>query len=273
MTYIIDVLQRNVTSSEDGSIQVQEKGTISLQVETTPINALDRLLGLTWYLNNVIIEPNCNEGFTLSNNNKTLTISNFTSSYSGIYKAQFDQLLVSPFNENCRDKVLSLMRHLPALRPAVFCVNMNGDCSDVDLNLQARKISVQATNQPNLQGSISLEATGQLLTSKELAHSYIQWYRSGSSITSSNSLSTLKRQCNNLTLSQGLQQVNTTYEHSGRYEVLLRMRMSTYLQDGSSQINCQPYYSRFVSYYFSSEVTLAKGFVDVGYHKGKEYIL
>ena len=249
---------------------MQEQGTIILQIKTTPINALNGLLNLTWHLNDVIIKPNCDARFTLSNNNKTLTISNFTSSYAGIYKAQFDQLFVHPFDDICRDEVLSLMRHLPILRPAVFCVNMNGNCSDVDLKLQKREISVQPMNQ-DLQGtlsSINLEATGRLLTSKELAYSYIQWYRSGSSITSSNSLSTLQRQCSNLTLGQGLQLINATYEHSGRYEVLLRMRMSSYLQAGSSQMNCQPYYNRFVSYYFSSEVTLAKGFVDIGYHKG-----
>ena len=258
-----------MTDNDDGSMKVQEQGTISLQVKTTQTNVLDGLLGLTWYHNNVIIKPNCDARFTLSNSNKTLTISNFTSSYAGIYKAQFDQLFVHPFNENCRDEVLSLMRHLPLLKPAVFCVNMDGNCSDVDLKLQKREISVLAINQ-DLQGtlsSINLGATGQLLTSKELTHSNIQWYRSGSSIASS-SLSTLQKQCSNLTLSQGLQQINATYEHSGRYEVLLRMGMSSYLQDRSSQINCQPYYNRFVSSYVGSQVTLAKGFVDIGYHKG-----
>ena len=268
----LDLVQRNLTGSSDGSrsIRVQEQGTISLQIETTPINALNGLLGLTWYHNDVIIEPNCDARFTLSNNNKTLTITSFTSSDSRIYKAQFDQLFVHPFDDVCRDEVLSLMRHLPILRPAVFCVNVDGNCSDVDLKLQKREISVQAIN-PDLQGtlnSINLEAKGQLLTSKELTHTYIQWYRSGAWIT--NSLSTLQRQCDNLTLSQGLQQINATYKHSGRYEVLLRMRMDTYLQAGSS--NCRPYYDRFVSSYISYEVTLARGFVDVSYHKGKEYI-
>ena len=254
-----------MTGNSDGSIRAQEQDTITLQVETTPNNVLKGLLGLTWYHDNVIIEQNCSTRFTLSNNNKTLTISNFTSSDAGIYKAQFNQLFVHPFDDSCRDKVLSLMRHLPILRPAVFCVNMDGNCSDVDLKLQKTAISVQAINQ-DLQGTLNLEATGQLLTSKELAYSYIQWYRNGAQVT--NSLSTLKRQCSNLTLSQGLQQINVTYEHSGRYEVLLRLRMSNYLRDGSS--NCRPYYDRFVSSYISSEVTLARGFVDVGYHKGKE---
>ena len=263
----LDILQRNVTDSSDGSIHAQKKETITLQVETTPNNVLKGLLGLTWYHDDVIIEPNCGARFTLNNNNKTLTISNFTSSDAGIYKAQFDQLFVHPFDDSCRDEILSLMQHLPILRPAVFCVNMDGNCSDVDLKLQKREISVQAINQ-DLQGTlnVNLEATGQLLTSKELTHSYIQWFQNGAQVT--NSLSTLKRQCSNLTLSQGLQQINATYEHSGRYEVLLRLRMSNYLRDGSS--NCRPYYDRFVSSYISSEVTLARGFVDVGYHKGKE---
>ena len=259
-----------MTGSNDGPIRAQEQDNITLQVETAPINALKGLLGLTWYHNDVIIESNCSAKFTLSNNNKTLTISNFTLSDSGIYKAQFDQLFVHPFDDMCRDEVLSLIRHLPILRPAVFCVNMDGNCSDVDLKLQKREISVQAIN-PDLQGtlnSINLEAKGQLLTSKELAYSYIQWYRSGVRIT--NSLSILQRQCSNLTLSQGLQQINATYEHSGRYEVLLQMRMNTYLRAGSS--NCRPYYDRFVSSYVGSEVTLARGFVDISYHKGKEYI-
>lgn len=254
--------------SEDGSIKVQEQGTISLQVKTTPISTLDGLFSLTWYINDVMIQPNCDDRFTLSNGNKTLAISNFTSSYAGIYKAQFDQLIVHPFDDNCRDEVLSLMRHLPILRPAVFCVNMDGNCSDVELKFQKREISVQAISHPDLQGTLSsviLVATGKLLTGKELTYSSIQWYRSGSRITLSNSLSTLQRQCNNLTLSQRFQQINATYEHSGRYEVLLKMGMRSYLQAGNP--NCQPYYSRFVSY-ISSQVTLAKGFVDVGYYKG-----
>ena len=258
-----------MSGTSSGSIRVNEQDTISLRVETTAMNTVKGLLGLAWYHNGVIIAPNCDTRFTFSNNNKTLTISNFTSTDAGTYKAQFDQLFVHPFDEDCRDEVLSLMRHLPILKPAVFCVNVDDNCSDVNLEAQEREISVKVTNS-DLQGTLSrinLEAKGQLLTSKELEYSYIAWYRSGSRITSSSySLSTLQRQCSNLSLSQGLQQINATYEHSGQYEVLLRIRMSSYLQAG----NCRPYYNRFVSYYISSQVTLARRFVDVGFHKGKE---
>ena len=244
---------------------LQEQRTITLQVNTSDHNIVNFLLELTWYHNGSKIVPNDDSRLILSNSNKTLTITNFTSSYTGIYKAQFDQLFVHPVDETCKDEVLSLTRNYPILKPAVFCVNMDSACSDATIETQMWKISIRTVNFAT-QGTfdnLTLEADATVLSSKELEHSSIYWYRNGIRITSTLDLSTLQSHYNNLSLSQRFQQFNTTYEHSGRYEVHLKINMNTYLQG-----SCQPYYSRFVSSYLRSAVTLAKGYIDIGYHKG-----
>ena len=251
--------------SDSALIQVHQEQDISLQVETSDIDIVKYLLELTWYHNHSVIVPNHDARVTLSNNNKTLTITNFTPTDSGLYTAQFNQLFVHPYNENCKEELLSLLRTHPLLKPAVFCVNMESDCSDTKSEAEIRRISVRALDL-SLQGtfrSLTLEADGIVHSSKELRHSFFQWYRSGSRVTSS--LSTLQRRYSNLSLSQTLQQFNASYEHSGRHEVLLIIDMATYLRDST----CQPYYDRFVSPYLGRYVTLAKGYTDVGYHKGK----
>ena len=264
-TVILGVLRRSTNVSDSAQIQVHQEQDISLQVETLDIDIAKYLLELTWYHNGSVIVPHHDARVTLSNNNKTLTITNFTRADAGMYKAQFNQLFVHPYNENCKDKLLSLLKNHPVLKPVVFCVNMESDCSDNELQ-STETVSVLNEN-TNFQGtfrSLTLEAVGMVYNSKLLKHSSFQWYRSGSRVTSS--LSTLQRHNSNLSLSQRLQQFNTSYEHSGRYEVLLIIDMSTYLRDST----CQPYYDRFVSPYLGTYVTLAKGYTDVGYHKGNE---
>ena len=263
-TVILGVLRRSTNVSDAAQIQVHQEQDISLQVETLDIDIAKYLLELTWYHNGSVIVPDHDARVTLSNNNKTLTITNFTQADTGMYKAQFNQLFVHSYNENCKEKLLSLLRNHPILMPAVFCVNMESGCSDTKSGAELQRISVWAVDL-SLQGtfhSLTLEADGIFKSSKELRHSIFQWYRSGSRVTSS--LSTLQRRYSNLSLSQRLQQFNASYEHSGRHEVLLIMDMSTYLRDST----CQPYYDRFVSPYLGRYVTLAKGYTDVGYHKG-----
>ena len=246
------------------NIQVHQQDTVRLQVETVNIYILKGLLGLTWYHNGSVVAPTYDQRYNISNENKTLTIANFTFTDAGLYKVQFDQLFVHPFDENCQDEVLSLLRHLPVLRPVVFCVNTDGICYD-EAEFQVRTISIENLDSA-LKGTlnnITLKANGRLLSSKELKHSSILWYRNGQSVSSSSSL---QKHYNNFSLSQEFQIFNITYEHSGRYEVLLRIYIYGYLRDHT----CWPYY-RFVLRYLSSQyVTIARGYVDVGFYKGIE---
>ena len=180
-----------------------------------------------------------------------------------MYKVQFDQLFVHPFDEHCQDEVLSLLRHLPVLRPVVFCVNTDGICYD-EAEIQERTISIE-NEYSALNGTlnnITLKANGRLLSSKELLHSSISWYRNGQYVYTS--LLQLQKHYNNFSLSQEFQIFNITYEQSGRYEVILRIDMYGYLRDHT----CWPYYNNFVSNYLDSYVTIARGYVDVGFYKG-----
>ena len=254
-------------------IQALQGERIMLQVNTSNHDIVDLLLELTWYHNGSKIAPRNDPRFILSSNNMTLTITNFTSSYAGMYKAQFDQLLVSPFNEDCKDEVLSHMRHYPILKPAIFCVKMENDCSDKPIYNETRAwtVSVRSVNS-TMQGTfdrVTLVADATVLSREELEHSSIFWYRNGIRISGSSYLSTLEKDYNTLSLSQRFQQFNAFYEHSGRYEVLLKVNMYTYLQAQSRSL-CRSYYNILWTSHFGyrSKVTLAKGFVDIGYHKG-----
>ena len=227
---------------------------------------VDFLLGLTWYHNGSKIVPGDDPNLIQSNANKTLTISAFSSNYSGIYKAQFDQFFVHPFDEACNDEVLSLTRHYPILKPVIFCVNVDGDCSDSNIETPVRKVSIRSVNSV-IEGTfdnLTLVADAIVFSRKELEHSSIYWYRNGIFIGGTSSL---QRHYNTLSLSQRFQQFNTAYEHSGRYEVQLRINMYTYLRAGDS--TCLPYYDRFVSSYLGSTVMLAKGYIDIQYYKGE----
>ena len=256
----------------DSPVKIQaspEQRNITLQVNTADHSVADALLGLTWYHNGSQIVFGDDPSLIQNNDNKTLTISAFSSIYSGIYKVQFNQLFVHPFDEACKDEVLSLVRHYPVLKPVVFCVNVDGDCSDSDIETQVRKISIQSVNYVT-QGTLdnlTLIADATVLNYKELEHSSIYWYKNGILITSTSLLSTLQRHYNTLSLSQRFQQFNMAYEHSGTYEVQLRINMNTYLQAGGSI--CQQYYNQFVLSYFGSTVILAKGYMDIQYYRGK----
>ena len=257
----------------------KQRANITLQVDTSNHDILYQLRELTWYHNGSKIVLGSDPRMILSNNNKTLTISNFTTRYAGMYKAQFDHLLVSPFDEVCENTVLSILRNYPILKPAVFCINMDGnDCLNSLSNTenQVRKISIRSMDF-SLQETfdrLALEADATVLYRNELQYSYISWYRNGISLSSTPYLSALQRNYNNISLRQQFQQLNASYEHSGRFEVQLRINIYTYLRT-----TCQTYLSSFVSRYFSRRFfyfgnhVLARGFVDVKYHDGKQISL
>ena len=256
-----------LVSDNNTNIHVRERGIVQLQTVPLKITALNGLLNLTWYHNGSVMGPNYSPRHTFSNRNKTVTITNFISADAGIYQAQFNQLFVHPFDEDCKDKVLSLLRNHPILKPVVFCVNMKESCLDIVLKAQKREISVDSiysSSERSLNNFI-LMASGTLLSNKELQHASIWWYRNGQHVTSD--LLTLKKNYNSLSIRQKLQVIDGDYEHSGRYEVLLKIDMLTYLRDSS----CQPYYDRFVSQYLTRYMTLAKGYADIYYYRGKVY--
>ena len=263
----VGVLKPNMNTSSPIKIQTPPKQrNITLQVNTSDLNVVDLLLGLTWYHNGSKIVPGDDPSLIQSNGNKTLTISAFSSNYSGIYKAQFDQLFVHPFDEACNDEVLSLTRHYPVLKPVIFCISVDGDCSDSNIETPVRKISIRSVNSA-IQGTfdnVTLVADATVLSSKELKYSSIYWYRNGIFIGGTSSL---QRHYNTLSLRQRFQQLSASYEHSGRYEAQLRINMNTYLRAGDS--TCLPYYNRFVLSYLGSTVTLAKGYIDIQYYKGE----
>ena len=132
---------------------------------------------------------------------------------------------------------------------------------------QVRKISVQSMDS-TLQGTfdhLTLEADAMVLCSNEVHYSYISWYRNGISISSTPYLSALQRSYN-INLNQRFQQLNVSYEHSGRYEVQLTIDLYSYLMS-----TCQPYLDNFVFQFVNNiwDHILARGFVDVEYHDGK----
>ena len=265
---LIGLLERDMTGTSIQG-QVHEHDTIQLRVQPLSINIVPFLLKLTWYHNESIIVPSVEPRYTLSNKNKTLTITNFMSTDAGVYKAQFNGLFVHPFNEDCEENVLSLLRHLPVLKPAVFCVNMGRRCSEENMGIEVRTVSVEFVD-PKLEGtlnSIKLRAVGRVLNRKELHHSFIQWYRNGYAVSTSY-LSTMQKHDNNFSLSQELEIPNAAFEDSGRYEALMQISMSNFLHDPT----CQPYYSRFVSSYLTSTIALARGYVDISYYKGTLYV-
>lgn len=241
---------------------MQQGETLSLQIETLNIKITEYLLELTWYHNGAVIVPN-SERVMLSYDNKTLTITNFTQFDTGMYKVQFNQLFVHPPNEDCKEQLISLLRSHPVLKPIVFCVNTERDCSSDGNALELRRLSLHSKTS-SLQGtfhSISLRANGTVQNSKELKHSSLQWYRNGFQL--SRLSAPLQKHYVFLGLSQNFQQFNTSYEHSGRYEVLLTIDLNTYLDE------CQSYYDRFRSLFGIYQYQLAKGHIDIGYHKGK----
>ena len=121
-----------------------------------------------------------------------------------------------------------------------------------------------------LQGTfdhLTLEADAMVPCSNMLQYSYISWYRNGLSLSSTPYLSALQRNYNNISVRQRFQQLNASYEHAGRYEVQLTIDLYSYL--GST---CPTYLNNFALPYILFNLwshTLARGFINVEYHKGK----
>ena len=209
--------------------------------------------------------------YALSQQNKTLTITNFTFGDAGMYEVQFNQLFVHPYNKDCKEEVLPLLRYFPVLSPAVFCVyTTKENCSKTEDLVLSRQISITAMYS-DFQGTlntITIKATGTVSNSKELRHSRILWYRNGLSIalSTTTSLSPLKKHENKLIISQELKISNATFEDSGNFEVSLAIDMYTYTREN---ILCQPYYDRFISSYLRRDVILAQEHTDIEYYKGK----
>ena len=252
---------------------------ISLKVEVPSVSVLNGLVNLIWYHNGSAINPTLATQYTIHNMNRTLIITNFTSAEAGMYVIQFNQLFVHPYNEQCNEELISLLRHYPVLSPSVFCVNLAEEhCPKVALpGLERRQISVTLTDSV-LEGTlntITIVATGTVLNSKELRYSSIQWYRNGQRISTSalTSLSPLKENQNTLSISQELKISNLTYEYSGNVEVLLVINILAYTREN---IQCRPYRAWFISTmsYRSwrrrqNSIILAQTHVDIGYYKGE----
>ena len=242
-------------------IDVNQGQNITLQVDTVDQNVVKSLLELTWYHNDTLLMPGQDARVSLRDDNKTLVVTNFTSTYAGVYKVQFNQLFVHPYNEECKNELLSLMRSHHTLKPAIFCVNMK-DCSESEEAQNRVTISVQNSNiQGMLPQNLSFKAEGIVSNSRILKHASFVWYRSGSPINPSISS---QKHYNNLSFSEEFSLVNTSFEHTGRYEVHLQLGASYFQESG-----CQSYYDRFVALYIGSLITIASDHTDIYYSRGK----
>ena len=231
------------------------------------INVIRLLVELTWYHNGSIIVPSHDQRVTISNSNKTLTVTNFTFGDSGVYTVQFNQLLVYPHNQVCTDDFISFVRKDPLLKPVVFCVNLDeSDCNSMEMQSRlSREISVKAT-EISIHGtinSVTLEAKSVTNSIEEARHASFYWYRRGHRISSD--LTTLQKRYQSL--NQNMQLSNITYEMAGRYDVVLVLDLYTYFRD----LGCPQYYNRFVSSYWAVPryLPFAKGYADVDYYRGK----
>ena len=97
---------------------------ITLQVGITDASIRYYFRALTWYHNGNKLTPGGR--ITLSSDNTTLTVINSTVADSGVYEARFDGLLIHPYSRFCEKAVLDILRHYPALKPAVFYVGTTG---------------------------------------------------------------------------------------------------------------------------------------------------
>ena len=241
---------------------MSQRQNFILQVDTVDHDVVKSLLELTWYHNDTLLIPGQDQRFSLSNNNKTLMVTNFTSIYAGVYKAQFNQLFVHPYKEECKNELLSLLRRHHVLKPAIFCVNIK-DCSESEEAQNRVTVSIQNSDtQGMLPRNLSFKAVGIVSNSRILKHASFVWYRSGSQI--SPSVSSRQKHYNNLSFSEEFSLVNTSYEHTGRYEVRLQLGASYFQESG-----CQSYYNRFVALYLGSLVTIASDYTDIYYSRGK----
>ena len=247
--------------SNSASIDATQGQNVTLQVDTVDHYVVKLLLKLTWYHNDTLLMPEQDPRVSLSDDNKTLMVGNFTSIYAGVYKAQFNQLLVHPYNEACNNELLSLMRSHHILKPAIFCVNIK-DCSNSEEAQNRVAVSIQNSNtQGMLPQNLSFKAVGIVSNRKILKYSLFVWYSSGSRI--SPSISSPQKHYNNLSFSEEFNLVNTSYKHTGRYEVWLRLNTSYFQEFG-----CQRSYYGFMFFYLISPLTIARGYTDVYYYRG-----
>ena len=256
--------------SSFATVQATRGENLTLQVETLDDDVVKLLLGLTWYHNNSVIPPGNDARVSLSNDNKKLTITNFTSFHAGIYKVQFNQLFVHPYIEECKNEVLLLMRNNYVFKPSIFCVNVKDHgCFDSEIVENPVTITVQNLDsnfQGNFPQNLSLKAVGIAINSKVLEHLTFHWYRSGYRLQSPN-LSPLQRHYNNLSFTQQLYLFNTSYEDTGTYEVLVQVQWHSYIQESG----CQRYRNSLVVPFFGRAGLMpivTKGYSDVHYYEG-----
>ena len=265
MYWYAGILHRSIS---EGHIQVQEQGSVHLQVEALNIVNVTRLLSeLTWYHNETVILPDRDERIMFSADNKTLTIANFSSADAGVYKAQFNRIAVQPFNQSCNDKLIPLLRSKPILAPAVYCVNMNS-CSALQVD---QRVSVWQLNF-DLNNGLSLVAEGIASSREEFEHLSLTWYRNGGRF-GSDFLDVVRRRYP--TISQEFEIANSevAYVDTGWYEVVLTVNLNEYL--GNPESTCQALYdSQFLAPYVNTYTSiytlpLSWGSTDVIYYQSK----
>ena len=245
---------------------MQQQESISLQVKTTDAAIVQYLLELMWYHNGSVVVPD--ERTTLSNKNKTLSITNFTSFDAGIYKVEFNKLFVYPYDDNCNKEVVSHLRNSPLMKSVVFCINMGKDCPE-DAEQQSITLQSRDSNLLETLSSISLEAIAMVHDNFELEHSSIQWYRNGIKIWSPTHL-----QMNHprLSLAQDFQKLNASYEHSGRYEVRLSIDLlSADIEDSI----CEPHYNDTENPYLDIDMyslVYASAVIDIDFYRGNHKV-
>ena len=102
------------------------ESTVNLTVDITNNVITDYLHELNWYHNDQQIVNTYNK-YSITNDNKTLIITNITKEDVGEYSVKFDGLRLYHYNRDCEQKVLQLLRHYPVLSPAAFYVSVNGE--------------------------------------------------------------------------------------------------------------------------------------------------
>ena len=240
-----------------------------LQVETPNITNISRLLSkLTWYHNGTVMLSNPHpddQRIMFSDDKKTLTISNFSSTDAGVYKVQFNKIDVQPYNQTCNDELISLLRGYPILAPAVICVNVNPCTSEDSTTTQ---VNINRLNF-NLSDGFILIADGMASNAEEIEHLSLNWYRNGRYIYKRYSV---RKQYPMISHELQFTKSELPYVVTGRYEVALTI----YVNDPDSK--CQAYFGQFLAPYRAShrdydyEVPLSWAYIDVSYHKSKHLI-
>ena len=249
------LLQKHTATKRN--VHTRQQQSASLRVDLLKSIASGVLSELTWYHNGSVITPALDKRITLGNDNKTLIITNFSYVDSGIYKVQFNRLNIKLYNQNCNDKLIRTLRNSPVFSPVVYCVNVE-HCDDNSDLMDQQSVSVkQIRNLYQSPDSISLQTKGTVLSYEQFEHSTLQWYRNGKYVWPTSTL-----QKHYPSLSQQFQRNDTIYDDYGRYEVLLTIDLSTFLEDST----CQSYYSQLVPQYLPREIEVSKGFADMSYY-------